>query len=774
MRQDRSRVPVGGIAGAFVMAAVLASSLAVSMAGRVAGQSVDDVFPATPYLGIQVSYAMEGATLDDPFDDLANQGGTGPLVRSYTGTYGTDDLAIYGEVTLQLPPGYPASAEASVTASVQVDRGAGWEVLVSDEQVARYGTSRPVTVGFDASAPAPSDPDAAVRLVVEVRPPADVDPSSFVQVVATLAVEGGGEVVIPEQTPEPIATDGPTDPGDLQLTRVEGIPAAFGQLADVIPGGPGFIAVGSGMSDPEGWPEGMILTSTDGFVWDRVPLPPDASIELVDVTEWAGGYAALGWGASMGEVAVWSSSDGIDWQQASLPVPASVFEAYPITITGTEEGLLAVGCNQMSAHGECGGAPVAWTSSDGITWDRSRLRVTKGFSPEDIASMGRRLVLVGSTEWGVGAPAGATSIDGATWTTATLDGTGVLANGQALDDATLVATGWATDGDSVDRGRVAWSSDSGETWEDFTVAQTESEYTDISLLADTIIVGCVGSQRCWIGTPAAWALDEAGDPIPIGADPATDQANGRMDAFAPFADQRGGVAVGWTSLPDGTGSQPGVWVITAGPGPETTPGQPPAPTPKPRRTPPPTPQPPVASFTEAQQYLLSALPKAVRQTCVPRLERLAEGTVGAIDCYPDDPAVQATAYYLMSADDAQAVFQLRVDENLTRQQQKDFDTDCAEDRPGIPSRFSTGSSALVTCYYDDQGRPNFRIVNDGVALCHPDPLTVGGVVVRDPAVYYAILGPDTVRLPELDAALHANRLGWDYPDASVHQEVGCP
>lgn len=179
---------------------------------------------------------------------------------------------------------------------------------------------------------------------------------------------------------------------------------------------------------------------------------------------------------------------------------------------------------------------------------------------------------------------------------------------------------------------------------------------------------------------------------------------------------------------------------------------PPAVTPRPVSTPT-----PAAGFTEAQQYLLSGLPRAVRRTCEPRTERLAEGTVGAINCAPALPAVEATAYYLLEVEDAVAVWEQRVDENLTAQQQRRAG-DCFGDVPGLES--STGGDSFFACYYDDDGQPNLRLVYDSGADGRYDPLVVDGVTVRRPAVYYAVLGRGGVSLPELAEALPRVSWGW--------------
>ena len=185
-----------------------------------------------------------------------------------------------------------------------------------------------------------------------------------------------------------------------------------------------------------------------------------------------------------------------------------VLESYPIAITGYEGGLYAVGCARMSNDGECGGAPVAWTSFDGSAWERSRLDLSGGWSPLDVTAADPVLVLVGSTDWGTGSPAAAASSDGASWTESTIGDVGALDTVLPLDDGTLVAAGWSRDADGTDHGLVARSDDAGGSWSEIVTAPDESQFHAIDPSID-IAVGCAGSLYCWDGTPAAWALGTA-------------------------------------------------------------------------------------------------------------------------------------------------------------------------------------------------------------------------------------------------------------------------
>jgi hypothetical protein len=147
---------------------------------------------------------------------------------------------------------------------------------------------------------------------------------------------------------------------------------------------------------------------------------------------------------------------------------------------------------------------------------------------------------------------------------------------------------------------------------------------------------------------------------------------------------------------------------------------------------------------------------------------LAEGAIGAIDCFPDLPRVQATAFYLMTAADAEAVFDARARENLTPRQRDDPDADC-DRRPGFV--IGTGWNGVQLCYLDEQGRANLRFIFDPEGLCHPDPIRVDGRQVRDPTVYWAVLSPGA-DLGALDRAWETRGFRWTYPDQEAPQ-AGC-
>ncbi|MFN8619247.1 MAG: hypothetical protein U0869_00695 [Chloroflexota bacterium] len=164
--------------------------------------------------------------------------------------------------------------------------------------------------------------------------------------------------------------------------------------------------------------------------------------------------------------------------------------------------------------------------------------------------------------------------------------------------------------------------------------------------------------------------------------------------------------------PDGTGGPCGPATPTGTPAPSLVPSAPPTPAPTPSPTPKPTPRPVVSP----QTALLQGIPASLRGSCEKRTSRLVTGTLAAVDCRPDDPAIALMTYFLASPADARFTFSSRA---------KDAGLggggDCAGAVPGVESRDPAGS---VLCYKDADGKANLRFA----------------VTEACPAVYVGVLG----------------------------------
>lgn len=152
-------------------------------------------------------------------------------------------------------------------------------------------------------------------------------------------------------------------PDGLNWTRVVSDPAVFGGagaqgLVDVAQGGPGLVAVGT---DGRG---GAIWTSVDGVVWQQIQDPVFgrrvAAVAAV-------GPNTVAVGQDDDEPAVWVSADGLDWRPVELPPSEErdgfgPFSEWMTAVAPAPNGFVATGSTFRSA--------VVWTSPDALTWER--------------------------------------------------------------------------------------------------------------------------------------------------------------------------------------------------------------------------------------------------------------------------------------------------------------------------------------------------------------------------------------------------------------------
>lgn len=157
-------------------------------------------------------------------------------------------------------------------------------------------------------------------------------------------------------------------------TELASSPGSSILISDLVWDGSRFVAVGvSAQGDPstdsQQWPiSATSWVSTDGKTWqDRSP-----STGLDRAIMWAvspmptGGFVAVGCaecslghpgGAGFGHPGAWTSPDGINWTEVSLP---SSQEGEALGVASAEGGFVAIGV--------VGEDTVTWTSSDGTTW----------------------------------------------------------------------------------------------------------------------------------------------------------------------------------------------------------------------------------------------------------------------------------------------------------------------------------------------------------------------------------------------------------------------
>lgn len=258
----------------------------------------------------------------------------------------------------------------------------------------------------------------------------------------------------------------------LSWRLVNPAPFADSTLLRLAGGPEGFAVVGS---TPAG--KAAIWHSSDGMAWKRASMPAlSAHAILMNVTAIPNGFVATGregepdfapaGGAGgspgFGLPAAWWSSDGLNWEIASVEgMPAPGAQVLEVMVGAT--GLFAIG-NDETIPDASPRTEADWTSSDGKTWKRTDQAVIPAYTT--LGSDGTRIVMLGldmrSGAIGSSGLAAWVSNDGADWTwtpvsgnAETIPGIGPLT--QSRIDAMYVASdGLVVVGEDGGTGQVAW------------------------------------------------------------------------------------------------------------------------------------------------------------------------------------------------------------------------------------------------------------------------------------------------------------------------------
>ena len=242
------------------------------------------------------------------------------------------------------------------------------------------------------------------------------------------------------------------------------------------------VAFGERDANPTAEEEELVrqfLVSTDGLTWSRSDVGGEYSTQLSDLV---GGsmFVAVG---SLVEPdydprgAIWTSTDGRDWQE----VFRSTDESWIQSVTPTDDGWVAVGgairppevipTATCSPGSDCGEpinvlVPLVWTSTDGLSWTQSEL-------PPGLSAIGGSAGTVLATHLG------------------------------------LIATGYAVyPGDEYQiQGFAAWQSVDGLTWQPATVTTDFLENIGGGLLlyeSDERVFAIGSSCICGSRAPGRW------------------------------------------------------------------------------------------------------------------------------------------------------------------------------------------------------------------------------------------------------------------------------
>jgi hypothetical protein len=230
------------------------------------------------------------------------------------------------------------------------------------------------------------------------------------------------------------------DPSAIEGEGAEEVVAGVGAgavMTDVLPGGPGLIAVGT--VDPYGYQKlPAVWVSSDGSTWDQILLEPGvtgdtrASVPnalvagphgFVAVGEMSEGLVEGGnaYGqADFGYAAVWMSEDGIDWRLAAVLDAGTLGEAADCQYQAQgndavwfEDTLLVTG-NLTATCDTRDDYAVVWATADlGQTWHliaKESVGPTPGLLGayvgglgvmRDVEVLGSQVIAIGAIESGI-------------------------------------------------------------------------------------------------------------------------------------------------------------------------------------------------------------------------------------------------------------------------------------------------------------------------------------------------------------------------------------
>jgi hypothetical protein len=258
----------------------------------------------------------------------------------------------------------------------------------------------------------------------------------------------------------------------------------------------------------------------------------------------AGPNGIVAVGAAATGAAAWTSRDGLKWERAT---PARGWDkATLMDVASTPAGFVAVGWRGGSMEGPSGGA--VWTSIDGRAWTRVAGDVGPGLA--DVVAQGDVVYAVGVQDES-GSPVWRSEDGGRTWDrVAGLPQMDIFAI--AAGPEAIVAGGQHFRSESGWEVAFLWSRD-GVTWVPADVAPTEGEIHDVTWTDDRFVAVGAGSSET--GEAAAWVSPDGETWSQASHSPVFD-GNGRGVHLAAVAGTGDGRLVAVGPGPDG---HAGLW-----------------------------------------------------------------------------------------------------------------------------------------------------------------------------------------------------------------------
>ncbi|MGZ8562737.1 MAG: hypothetical protein ACXWWU_03870 [Candidatus Limnocylindria bacterium] len=211
------------------------------------------------------------------------------------------------------------------------------------------------------------------------------------------------------------------------------------ELFDVAAGPQGIVALGTDRDTRQV----LVAHSSDGIVWRLVDLPAREQAIVRDVAAYPGGFVIVGRDGEVdgtpssdhpavppgvGRAAAWTSSDGVDWTEASVQADRVQGGGMTQLLVGSN-GLFAVGINTsvdyypLGLQGPGEFATAAWVSVDGTSWSIAGALGTDLPPMALLASDGTTMVGLGLRQPWIGqSPTAWASADGQHWSPLAVSG----------------------------------------------------------------------------------------------------------------------------------------------------------------------------------------------------------------------------------------------------------------------------------------------------------------------------------------------------------------